>query len=255
MESWVKIYSKMLKWEWYTDTNTKVVFLHCLLKANFEEKEWRGMLIERGQFEATVSSIAGEINLTPAQVRISLNKLKNTGEIAIKTTNKFSIITICNYESYQSVGSKQQQTKRQSNVRLNSKHLNSSEDYNLCNTDKQNSVCINNNNNNNNNTDTGYPSLFAEGEIPQREPTEMEVNFQKFQKYVSDNCPNILRVQQQLTLEQFKKLKSQYTGHDIESALLQLGNWPDFHKKRISVYLSLLEKLKNPYGERNSKMG
>ena len=82
--TYIKLFRKMLKWEWYTDTNTKVVFLHCLLKANFEEKEWRGMLIERGQFEATVSSIAGEINLTPGTMYGSLSKMEKDGLIEFR---------------------------------------------------------------------------------------------------------------------------------------------------------------------------
>ena len=36
--SWIKIYRSMLDWEWYSDNNTKSLFIHCLIKANYEEK-------------------------------------------------------------------------------------------------------------------------------------------------------------------------------------------------------------------------
>ena len=39
-EGFIKIYRQLLEWEWYTDTNTKVLFLHCLLKANFKTKKY-----------------------------------------------------------------------------------------------------------------------------------------------------------------------------------------------------------------------
>jgi len=37
----------MLDWEWYDDINTKVLFIHLLIKANWKEKKWRGIKIKR----------------------------------------------------------------------------------------------------------------------------------------------------------------------------------------------------------------
>lgn len=39
---YVKISRKILEWEWYTDINTKVLFLHILLKANWKLEGSRG---------------------------------------------------------------------------------------------------------------------------------------------------------------------------------------------------------------------
>ena len=39
---WIKLYSKFLEWEWYTDVNTKAVFIHLLLTANYEQKKMEG---------------------------------------------------------------------------------------------------------------------------------------------------------------------------------------------------------------------
>ena len=33
----------MLDWEWYDDINTKVLFIHLLIKSNWKEKKWRGI--------------------------------------------------------------------------------------------------------------------------------------------------------------------------------------------------------------------
>lgn len=109
----------MLNWEWYTDTNVKVVFLHCLLKANYQRKEWKGQIIERGQFVTSIIHLSEELHLTPKQIRGALNKLKMTNNVAIKGANKYSIITICNYDNYQASKEDEGQTKGQANGQSN----------------------------------------------------------------------------------------------------------------------------------------
>lgn len=100
----IKIYRRMLKWEWYTDVNTKVLFLHCLLKANWKDGSWHGVSYRRGQFITSLPALADETGLTIKQVRTALNHLKRTGEVADKTYSKFRIITVLSYDSFQSMG-------------------------------------------------------------------------------------------------------------------------------------------------------
>ena len=42
MEGWIKLHRQILDWEWYDDINVKVLFLHLLLTANYEDKKWQG---------------------------------------------------------------------------------------------------------------------------------------------------------------------------------------------------------------------
>lgn len=121
MEGYVKIHRRMLGWEWYTDANVMRVFLHCLLNASFQAHQWRGVTIERGQFITSVAALAGELELTPMQVRTALGKLQSTNEITITATNKNSVITICNYGDYQDDTDGQQQTEQQTGKRANNK--------------------------------------------------------------------------------------------------------------------------------------
>lgn len=108
----------MLEWEWYTDTNVKVVFIHCLLKANFTQKNWRGITIDRGSFITSYSNLANETGLTVQKVRTSLKKLETTGEITIKTTNKYTVISIKKYDSYQQKDSEQQAEQQTNNNQI-----------------------------------------------------------------------------------------------------------------------------------------
>lgn len=100
---WVKLHRKFIEWEWYDDINTKVLFIHCLIKANYKDKKWRGNLIEKGSFITSLSHLAQETGLSVRQVRTSLDKLESTGEIDKATTSLNTCITITNYNDYQEV--------------------------------------------------------------------------------------------------------------------------------------------------------
>lgn len=100
MKGWVKLHRKILEWEWYNDTNTFRVFFHCLISASYKPNTWRGIPLERGQFVTTPAKLGEKIGLSRQQSRRSLDKLQTTREITIKPTNKYSIVTVCNYASY-----------------------------------------------------------------------------------------------------------------------------------------------------------
>ena len=102
---YVKISRKILEWEWYTDVNTKVLFLHILLKANWKDGRFQGTDVPRGSFVTSQQNLAAETGLTIKNVRTALKHLENTGEVAVNRHPKFSVITIKNYDRYQSGGS------------------------------------------------------------------------------------------------------------------------------------------------------
>ena len=114
-EAFVKLYKKMLKWEWYDDANTKILFLHCLLKANWEKTKWHGIEIEPGQFITSLASLAAETHLTIRQVRVALDHLITTNEVTSKSHSKFRIITVNNWGCYQ--GNDKQRDKQATSKR------------------------------------------------------------------------------------------------------------------------------------------
>lgn len=101
MDGYIKLHRKMIGWEWYQDANTCRVFLHCLLSANHEEKRWMGIDILPGQFITSSTVLAKELGLSRQNVRTSLTKLKSTSEITIKSTNRFLLVSIDKWASYQ----------------------------------------------------------------------------------------------------------------------------------------------------------
>lgn len=97
----LKLYYKLLDWEWYTNANVMRLFIHCLLKANKRPKKWQGYTIERGSFITSYENLAFELGLTVQQIRTAINKLKSTGEITYQSTSQYSIITVKNWNEYQ----------------------------------------------------------------------------------------------------------------------------------------------------------
>lgn len=116
MEGWIKLHRRFLLWEWYKDSNTKNLFLHLLIKANHKPNNYQGITVQRGQLVTGRKQLSYEIGLSEQSIRTSLNRLKSTNEITIKTTNKNSIITILNYDFYQS----EKETNQQANQQLTS---------------------------------------------------------------------------------------------------------------------------------------
>lgn len=117
---YIKLHRKMTQWEWYTDTNTTMLFIHLLLTVNYEDKKWQGKVIKRGQRVCSYSVLSKELKLSVRSIRTSLNKLKMTGEVTSETTSKYSLISIVNYDLYQDErqakgqsGDKQPTSKRQ----------------------------------------------------------------------------------------------------------------------------------------------
>ena len=99
---YVKLHRSLTKWEWYTDANTLRLFLHCLLMANHADVKFRGTLIKRGSFQTSFQMLSAETGLSVQNIRTSLNKLEVTGELTHQSTTKNSMITVNNYDEYQS---------------------------------------------------------------------------------------------------------------------------------------------------------
>lgn len=101
LSGYVKLHRKLLQWGWYSDCVVKDVFLHLLIIAAFKDGEFLGHQIKAGQAIIGYSKLATELGFTVQQVRTALKKLESTGEITRNSTNKFTVITVENWEDYQ----------------------------------------------------------------------------------------------------------------------------------------------------------
>lgn len=99
---WIKLHRSLRDWDWAKKPNTFCLFVHLLLNANHEKGSWQGVEILPGQIITGRESLSRQTGLTERAIRTSLNHLKTTNEVTIKTTSKYSIITITNWKKYQS---------------------------------------------------------------------------------------------------------------------------------------------------------
>lgn len=122
LSGFIKLHRKLVAWGWYDDDVVKSVFLHILLTANFKETTWRNITLMPGQVVTSIKKLSEDLQHTNQQTRTALDKLKSTNEITIKSTNKFSIITVVNWEEYQSDNDESnKQNNRQNNNQITNK--------------------------------------------------------------------------------------------------------------------------------------
>ena len=101
MHGWIKLHRKLIKWEWYHDPNMVHLFIYLLLMANHEPQNWLGVPVKRGQVVTGLKSLNEATGLSTQTLRTCLSRLEKAGNLTSKSTNRFRIITLCNYNTYQ----------------------------------------------------------------------------------------------------------------------------------------------------------
>ena len=103
---YIKLYRKLINWEWYSDPNTKVVFLHCLLKANWKPTSWHGVEMDRGEFIQSIYNMSKETGLSVRQIRTAISHLIDTNSVTIRKVGKYRVINVSKYIDYQASDTK-----------------------------------------------------------------------------------------------------------------------------------------------------
>ena len=113
--TFIKIDRNILRWRWFKNTNTLIVFIWLLIEANVSDHDFEKTTIHRGQVATSVRSIGIACGLTTQEVRTALSHLKSTGEITINSCNRYQVITIVNYKLYQDIPTNKSTIKQQTN--------------------------------------------------------------------------------------------------------------------------------------------
>lgn len=151
MDGHIKLYRRFLDWEWYQDINTKVLFIHMLLKANWKDAKFMGTTVPRGSFVSSIKNLASETGLTEREIRTGISHLKSTGEVTSKATNKYSVFTIKNYDLYQTddrqddsrvTGERHSNDKRTTTIEERNKEIKKENNIYSASDDKKQQSCV-----------------------------------------------------------------------------------------------------------------
>lgn len=105
MNGWIKLHRKLLGSPIFQNEKLLKVFMYCLLKASHSDHQQvvgrQIVPLKPGQFVFGRKKAAVELDLKESTVRDYMNTLKSDNVITITPTNKFSVITVVNWEFYQ----------------------------------------------------------------------------------------------------------------------------------------------------------
>lgn len=120
MSDWIKIHRSILESYSFANPVSFKIWAWMLLKANYKTsfaplKIGKGTIsvkIERGQFIFGRNKAEKELNIDGSTIYRTLQKFEELKQIKIEASSQYSIITICNYDFYQS---KQDQDEQPTN--------------------------------------------------------------------------------------------------------------------------------------------
>lgn len=121
MAGFVIIHRNILEWEWYEHPSVSRLYFHLILKVNYTDKKWQGILVSRGQLITSYNHLAIELSLSFQKIRTALQKLQDSGYIKVSSTNRYTLITLHNYDKFQS--STSEYNKQRKSQKTNKKTL------------------------------------------------------------------------------------------------------------------------------------
>ncbi len=118
---WVKLHRQALDNGWLKNPVLWAFWSYCLLRANHKPCTtivgYQQVQLEPGQFIFGRKQAMEDLSLSEQNIKTCLKNLKNTKNLTVKVTNKFSVITVVNWHIYQD---EEEETNQQTNQRLTS---------------------------------------------------------------------------------------------------------------------------------------
>ena len=125
---WIKLYRKICDWGWYHEPNMVHLYVYFMLKAKLViNNDSRS---EAWQLNSTLRLLTKATGISEKSIRTCLARLQRTGEISYLpgVAHKQSVITLCNYDSYQATKNSTNTVltqERHNNIESVSEHNNS----------------------------------------------------------------------------------------------------------------------------------
>jgi hypothetical protein len=131
LAGWIKLYRKLKDSLVFDNPELLKVWIWCLLKATHDDyTQMIGLQeveLKKGQFIFGRKVAANELKMSESKTYRLIKKLENMQNLNIKANNKFSVITIENWENYQSDNNNNEQ---QSEQQMNNKRTTNEQQMN-----------------------------------------------------------------------------------------------------------------------------
>lgn len=119
MDGWLKLYRSILDSAVFQDAEVLKVWIWLLCNVAFEQHDTicygKVIHLKPGQIATGRKKIAQCTDLSENKVYRALTALKSLGNIEIKSTNKYSIITVANWDKYQEENGERTSSEQQTN--------------------------------------------------------------------------------------------------------------------------------------------
>lgn len=212
MEGYIKIFRQITENKHYlSEPFTRVqAWIDLLLLANHKHTVLRikGMPIEieRGQLARSIKGLAERWQWSQGKVDRYINELQTERQIVSKNLGVTTLISILNYDFYQSdgdVSGKRTVTKRR--------------------TDGEQTGTDNNVKNNTTSKEVVYTD-------------EQKENFAKFEKFISEEAKDVAKMREPFTIEQYLKITEKYDKKLVAQVIREMDNNLILLKKYKSAY-------------------
>lgn len=109
-KTYIKLYRKIKEKAWYQKSQYVHLWVHILIRAEHTEKEfrWNGstQLTKRGQFLTGRKKLNLETGIPETTIERILNVFEKEGQIGQQKNNQSRLITVLNYNDYQTADNK-----------------------------------------------------------------------------------------------------------------------------------------------------
>lgn len=206
-------------------------WLFLLKEARFEDTKvldkGKLVIVKRGQIYASIRFLSTAFGWSTKKVGNYLQMLETDKMVKRETVKETgqSVLTICNYDKYNTVVSEKETVRKQRGNAEETK-------YNTVNTDSKEILSI---------------------ESIQKEPigsSSSHTDYEKFRDWLSRKapyCANIKNFPIQISENEFDKLKKQYSGQQVADIIEQIENRKDLRKKYTNLYRTVLNWLKKEH--------
>lgn len=98
---YIHLHRSLLSWPYHNNPSLLSVWMHLLMLAEYEDCQYDGVTIHRGELLVSQQWLAEMVGLSINQVRTCLSTLEKANEITKKRTNNLTHIKILKFNEYQ----------------------------------------------------------------------------------------------------------------------------------------------------------